>query len=95
MASETEIVHVIDDDEALRDSLTFLLRAAKIEVRSYSSATAFLDDCPDINMGCIITDVRMSGMSGIDLLKRLKELRSVFRLSLSPAMATSRWLSRP
>ena len=75
MASETEIVHVIDDDEALRDSLTFLLRAAKIEVRSYSSATAFLDECPDINMGCIITDVRMSGMSGIDLLKRLKELR--------------------
>ncbi len=70
----SEMVHVIDDDEALRDSLSFLLRTAKIEVTSYSSASVFLDVLPTANLGCIVTDVRMPGMSGIDLLRRLKEL---------------------
>jgi two-component system response regulator FixJ len=75
MPSESAIVHVIDDDEALRESLTFLLRTAKIEVQSYPSATAFLDALANIRAGCVITDVRMPGLSGIDLLRRLKELK--------------------
>jgi len=66
-------VHVIDDDEALRDSLTFLLRTARLEVQSYPSATAFLEALPEANLSCVITDVRMPGMSGIDLLRRLRE----------------------
>jgi two-component system, LuxR family, response regulator FixJ len=74
MPSEIGIVHVIDDDEALRDSLTFLLRAVKIDVQTYSSAIAFLDALPDTRLSCVITDVRMPGLSGIDLLRRLKEL---------------------
>jgi two-component system response regulator FixJ len=75
MPSEKGIVHVIDDDEALRDSLAFLLRAAQIEVRTYASAVAFLDALPDARASCVITDVRMPGMSGIDLLRRLQELK--------------------
>ena len=66
-------VHVIDDDEALRDSLTFLLRTARIDVQSYPSAAAFLEALPQANLSCVITDVRMPGMSGIDLLRRLRE----------------------
>lgn len=66
------VVHVIDDDEAVRDSLTFLLRAAKIDVRTFDSATAFLNAMPDGCGGCIVTDVRMPGMSGIELLRQLK-----------------------
>ena len=65
-------VHVIDDDEAIRDSLTFLLRTARLDVLSYPSATAFLEALP-ANLSCVITDVRMPGMSGIDLLRRLRE----------------------
>jgi two-component system response regulator FixJ len=68
-------VHVIDDDEAARHSLAFLLASAKIDVRTYESATAFLNEMADIKPGCIITDVRMPGMSGIDLLRKLNELR--------------------
>jgi len=71
----TNLVHVIDDDEAVRDSLKFLLRTAGMEVRTYESATAFLDALPGINAGCIITDVRMPDISGVDLLRRLKELK--------------------
>jgi two-component system, LuxR family, response regulator FixJ len=75
MPSNMALVHVIDDDDALRESLAFLLRTAQIDVRDYSSASAFLDALPDLNLACIITDVRMPGLSGIDLLKRLKELK--------------------
>jgi two-component system response regulator FixJ len=74
MPSETAIVHVIDDDEALRDSLTFLLRTADLEVMSHASAAAFLDVLPLTGLTCIITDVRMPGLSGIDLLRRVREL---------------------
>jgi two-component system, LuxR family, response regulator FixJ len=73
MSSEGAVVHIIDDDDALRESLAFLLSAAQIAVRSHTSATAFLEQLQDANLGCVITDVRMPGLSGIDLLKRLRE----------------------
>jgi two-component system, LuxR family, response regulator FixJ len=74
MPSENAIVHVIDDDEASRQSLAFLLETAQIQVRTHASAAVFLDLLPDTDASCIITDVRMPGMSGIDLLRRLREL---------------------
>jgi two-component system response regulator FixJ len=74
MPSESDIVHVIDDDEASRQSLAFLLESAQIGVRTYASATMFLDLMPSMSASCVVTDVRMPGMSGIDLLRRLKEL---------------------
>lgn len=65
-------VHVIDDDEAVRDSLAFLLRAVNLRVQTYESATTFLATLPDVDEhGCIVTDVRMPEMSGIDLLRQL------------------------
>jgi two-component system response regulator FixJ len=79
MASENaaaqRVVHVIDDDEGLRESLAFLLRSAELEVRSFDSAKAFLEILPDAALGCVITDVRMPDISGIELLRRLKELK--------------------
>ena len=68
-------VHIIDDDHALRESLAFLLRTHQLEVRSFDSAKTFLDALPDASLGCVITDIRMPGMSGVDLLRRLKELK--------------------
>ncbi len=79
MASENTaaqpVVHIIDDDEGLRESLAFLLRSAALEVRGFESAKAFLDVLPQAAPGCVITDVRMPDMSGIELLRRLKELK--------------------
>ena len=75
MPSEIGVVHIIDDDEALRESLAFLLRTAQVEVESYASAGGFLETLPNARLSCIITDVRMPGMSGIDLLRRLRELK--------------------
>ena len=69
------MVHVIDDDDASRQSLAFLLQTADIAVETYPSAAAFLDCIAGVGASCIITDVRMPGMSGIDLLRRLKDLK--------------------
>jgi len=66
------VVHVIDDDEAARQSLTFLLGTSQFVARAHESAKAFLDALPAIESGCIITDVRMPEIDGIELLRRLK-----------------------
>jgi two-component system response regulator FixJ len=68
------VVHVIDDDQAVRESLTFRLKTTRLAVRTYENATAFLQDDPKGKAGCIVTDVRMPDISGIDLLLRLREL---------------------
>jgi two-component system response regulator FixJ len=70
------VVHVIDDDDAARDSLAFLLSASGFSVRSYPSAAAFLDDLPNATAGCVITDLRMPEVDGIELLRRLATLQS-------------------
>jgi two-component system, LuxR family, response regulator FixJ len=75
MPSDKAVVHVIDDDKAVRDSLAFLLGTAGILVQTYESAAAFLDVATEVKTGCVITDVRMPELSGVDLLRRLKELK--------------------
>jgi two-component system response regulator FixJ len=70
------IVHVIDDDDAMRESLAFLLNSSRVTVATYENAYVFLAKLASIQGGCVVTDVRMPGMSGIDLLKRLRELKS-------------------
>jgi two-component system response regulator FixJ len=67
------IVHIIDDDEAMRDSLSFLLETAEYKSVTYDSAVTFLAALPTLAPGCIITDVRMPEMSGIELVRRLHE----------------------
>lgn len=71
----SDVVHVIDDDEAVRQSLKFLLESASIGVETHASATEFLRLLPEVEPACVITDVRMPNISGIDLLRRLRELK--------------------
>lgn len=67
------VVHIVDDDEAVRQSLAFLLNTAGVPVRVYESATSFLAALATLQAGCVITDVRMPDMTGIQLLQRLRE----------------------
>lgn len=65
-------VHVVDDDMAVRKSLAFLLASEGVPVRLHESASAFLGAAPGLEAGCIVTDVRMPGIDGIELIRRLK-----------------------
>jgi len=69
-------VFVIDDDEAMRDSLEFLLGTANFDVTLFESAQHFLDALAGVDFGCVVSDVRMPGIDGIELLKRLKASHS-------------------
>ncbi|MDB5561496.1 MAG: two component transcriptional regulator, LuxR family, partial [Hyphomicrobiales bacterium] len=67
------VVHIVDDEEAVRNSLGFLLTSSGFAARTHESATAFLELAPSIKNGCLITDLRMPDMSGIELLHKLRE----------------------
>lgn len=77
MLSVDVVVHIVDDDEAVRNSLAFLLSTSGFAVRTHVSATAFLEQAPGIRHGCLITDLRMPDMSGVELLRRLREAGSL------------------
>lgn len=77
MPSDKMLVHIIDDDQAMRESLVFLFRTAHIAAETFASGPAFLASLPDDRLRCVITDVRMPEMSGLELLRRLREMKIV------------------
>src|ERR1700724_4289806 len=88
-------VYVIDDDDAMRDSLDFLLGAADFHVTLFDSAHNFLDALSGVDFGCVVSDVRMPGIDGIELLKRLKAGRSVLPFVIIPGKANARPAGEP
>jgi len=71
--SEGVIIHIVDDEEPVRKSLAFLLTMSDHAVRVHESATAFLAIAPGLARACLITDLRMPDMSGVELLRKLQE----------------------
>ena len=72
MQSEA-IVHIVDDDKAIRDSLTLLMKSVGFESKSYDSAEMFLDEAELDAPGCLIADIRMRGKSGLELQQLLND----------------------
>jgi two-component system, LuxR family, response regulator FixJ len=71
--SEQGKVYIIDDDEAVRDSLSWLIKSASIETEAFSSAAAFMDACNENLNGCLLLDIRMPGMNGLELQAELNQ----------------------
>jgi len=67
------MVHIVDDDNAVRDALSLLMKSEDIPANIYASAEEFLEDQAQFKMGCLLLDVRMPGMNGLQLLNLLKE----------------------
>jgi two-component system response regulator FixJ len=73
--TEPSLVHVVDDDQGVRDSLAFLLQSAGLTVRTYDSAAAFLAVAKGLGSGCVLTDVRMpGGMDGLAMQRHVAAL---------------------
>jgi two-component system response regulator FixJ len=70
------LVHVIDDDDGVRESLAFLLDCAGLAVRAYPTADAFIQAHPPLEHACVVTDVRMPGMNGLELVQHLRKVGS-------------------
>jgi len=75
-------VYIVDDDEAVRDSLATLLISAGLRTKSFASACGFLQEAASLEPGCLISDVRMPEMDGIALLRELKSLKLDFPVVL-------------
>ena len=71
MPNDEPVVYVVDDDPAMRKSLRWLIGSVELKVEDYDSAQAFLEGHRREQLGCLVLDVRMPGMSGLDLQKRL------------------------
>lgn len=67
-------VHIVDDDEAIRDALGWLLQSRDVAVATWPSAESFLADYSPSMAGCLLLDVRMDGMSGLELFEKLQTL---------------------
>jgi two-component system response regulator FixJ len=76
--TDSQVVHVIDDDAAVRQSLAFLLSTAGFAVRVHDSAVAFLKVLPEVQAGCVVTDIRMPDMDGLELQRRLHGVKTGF-----------------
>ncbi len=72
---EQKIVHVVDDDAAMRDAVGLLLSTEGFKVHTHANAPAFLKAIATQRQGCVVTDVRMPEMNGIDLIARMREER--------------------
>jgi two-component system response regulator FixJ len=81
-------VYLVDDDHAVLESLTGLLAAAQHKTRRFVSAEDFLDSLNDDTAGCLVTDFKMTGMTGLDLLRELKNAGSLLPIIVVTGHAT-------
>src|SRR5688500_8287927 len=73
MAERDRIVHLVDDDEAIRRSASFMMRTSGFVVKTYASGLELLEAGKDLARGCILLDVRMPGMDGLEVQRSLRE----------------------
>lgn len=69
---DKRLVHLVDDDEAIRRSVGFALKTSGVQVRSYENGVEILKSAPDLEPGCILLDIRMPGMDGLEVQEALK-----------------------
>lgn len=92
---EKAVVRIIDDDDSMRKSWRFLIEGEGWTTKCYSSALRFLEEDDRNELGCVVLDVRMPDMSGIELQRVMMLKKTACPLSLFPVTETLIWLYRP
>jgi two-component system response regulator FixJ len=85
--NDTSTIHIIDDDSAVRESLLALVQMHGLNAKAYSSAEAFLAGLKSHGTGCVVSDVRMPGMTGLQLLEKMNEAKSTLPVIIITAYA--------
>ncbi len=75
MENQDFCIYIIDDDKGMRGSLTWLVKSVGYEASAFENAESFIDNIPDNKLGCIIADIRMPGISGLELYKKLQKMQ--------------------
>ncbi len=78
MAESTRTIHLVDDDESIRRSVSFMLRTSGYRVKTYESGVEFLADAKAVEPGCILLDVQMPQVDGLEVQRRLREQGVLF-----------------
>ena len=73
MSDETRLVHLVDDDEAVRRSVGFMLKTSGFQVRAYDGGIELLKAAASLESGCILLDIRMPGMDGLEVYAALRD----------------------
>ena len=76
MADQKKVIAVVDDEQAMRKAIERLLTARGFATQGFASAEAFLDSCDAKDVACLVLDIHLDGMSGIELRRRLNAVRS-------------------
>ncbi len=104
---EKYCIAIVDDDEAIRDALSDLMMVSGLACITYDGAAAFLEDCANRDFSCLVTDVRMPDMSGVELLAHLRDAGASLRVIVLTsvlddttrarafALGAHAWLTKP
>ena len=87
-------VYVVDDDESIRSALNRLLRSTGYQVLSFESAEDFLNSVSDLSEGCIVLDIHLKGMSGLDLQEKLASREMNYSVIFMTAYDNPQWRER-
>ena len=94
MQQETFIVYVVDDDPSIRKALERLLRSAGYHALTFASAEEFLDSASGLDEGCIVLDIRLPGMTGLDLHEKLLSEGAKYSVIFMTAHDSPQWRER-
>ena len=94
MPQESATVYVVDDDESVRRALQRLLRSAGYHAVTFESAEDFIDSTPGGGEGCLILDIRLPGMTGLDLQEKLSASGAKYAVIIMTAHDNPQWRQR-
>lgn len=94
MPQESVTVYVVDDDESIRRALKRLLRSAGYHAVTFESAEDFIDSAPEGGQGCLILDIRLPGMTGLDLQEKLSSSGAKYAVIFMTAHDNPHWEQR-